>query len=138
MRKTIFASFLLLCFIQAYAKDPPEALYKAKTAVVINAGAEGKDFDKFREYLQKWGRFEFVQERSKADIIITLSSKEGKLNQETPGLGGGIMTTIPVRINDYRIIDAKDESLLWSDQTPPASKDTEILVSRLQKKLKKK
>ena len=138
MRRTIVAFFLSLCFIQAYAKNPPEALYNAKTAILVNGGAEAKDFDKFREYLEKWGRFEFVKERKDADIIIRLIAKEGSLNQRTPD--GGVMPTMTVIINYYEITSAtEDESVLWSDETPPAvSKDTKILVIRLQQKLKKK
>ena len=63
MRRMMFTAFLF-CFIQTYAKTPiPEALLNAKTAVVINEGAEGKDFDKFCKRLKEWGRFELVQDQ---------------------------------------------------------------------------
>lgn len=137
MRRTIVAFLLSLCFIQAYAKNPPEALYNAKTAILVNGGAQAKDFDKFREYLEKWGRFEFVKEREAADIIIKLRAKAGSLTMRTPD--GGVAPTVTVIVNYYEITTAKeDESMLWSDETPGESKDTRILVIRLQQKLKKK
>ncbi len=136
MRRITLAVFLLF-FVQAYAKNPPEALYNAKKAVLVNGGAPEKDYAKFRDKLQQWGRFEFVQDRSAADIVITLSSKEKNMTMERPG-GGGVLSTIPVRVNYYRITNAADDSLLWTDETPGSSSDTEILVMDLQKKLKKK
>jgi hypothetical protein len=67
--------FALLLPMALLAKDPPvpEALLNAKTAFIENAGALDKDFEKFRTKLMKWGRFTVVQNRSSADIIISLS-----------------------------------------------------------------
>src|ERR1039457_6527412 len=118
MRRTIVAFFLSFCFMQAYAKtkNPPEALYNAKTAILVNGGAQAKDFDKFREYLEKWGRFEFVKERKAADIIIKLIAKEGSLNMQA--INGGAAPTMPVIVNYYEITSAGiDELMLWSDET---------------------
>jgi len=136
MRKMMFAIFLAFCFTQTYAKDPiPEALVKAKTAVVENARAEQKDIDKLFEALKKWGRFELVQDKAKADIVITLTRdmKEQMVNGP-----GGRMQNLQVLINRINIFKTDDNTLLWSDETSNYSKDPKALVSNLKNKLKDK
>jgi hypothetical protein len=145
MRKMTFAVFLF-CFIQTYAKTPiPEALLNAKTAVVNNAGAEDKDFARFCEALKEWGRFEFVQDRGKADIVITLSADIQNRNIQIPnttaGAGGvfaGGVRSQPVIINLINIINARDNTPLWSDETSVDSKDPKRLVANLKNRMKKK
>jgi hypothetical protein len=132
----MFAVFLF-CFIQSYAKPPiPEALWNAKTAVVKNGGADSKDFTKFCDALKEWGRFEFVQDKRKADIVITLSTGVGNRNMERPD-GGGVIS-LEVLINYIRIIDARDDTMLWSDETEGGDKNPKLLVSYLKSKMKKK
>ena len=139
MRRMMFAVFLF-CFIQAYAKDPeiPEALLNAKIAYVQRSGASEKDFTKLCEALKKWGRFELVQERKNSDITIMLSSTVETRSMERPGASGGMMSNVQVLINHIRIMDARNDTLLWTDETSVYEKDPKILVSKLKSKMKKK
>ena len=136
MRKMLFAVLLVLCFTQAYAKDPiPEALLNAKTAVVENARAEQKDIDKLCDELKKWGRFELIQDRGKADILITLT--RGMKEQMVTGPGGRMQNQHSL-VNRINIFKTSDNSLLWSDETSTYSKDPKALVSNLKNRLKDK
>lgn len=137
MRKIMFAVFLF-CFTQTYAEKIPEALWNAKTAFVRNDGADAKDFDKFCTLLMEWGRFEFVQDRGKADIGITLSTRLEYRTVQLPSTGGGLggVTSKQVIISYLRVISAQDDSVLWSDQIE--SKNPKGLVQKLKSKLKKK
>jgi hypothetical protein len=138
MRRMMFTAFLF-CFIQAYAKTPiPEALLNAKTAVVINEGAEGKDFEKFCKLLNEWGRFEFVQTRGAADIVIKLSVQLQSRTVRLPNTGGGFggMTNQQVIVSYMRIFKTEDDAQLWTDEIP--SKDPKNLVTNLKNKMKDK
>jgi hypothetical protein len=141
MRRMLPVVFLF-CFIPTYAKTPiPEALLNAKTAIVENSGAEAKDFARFCEVLKEWGRFEIVQNRAKADIVITLSAGVENRNIQMPNAGGGMaggVVSQDVLINYIHIANLADNAPLWSDKTPGDSKDPKILVSNLKNKMKKK
>jgi hypothetical protein len=138
MRKMMFAAFLL-CFIQTYAKTPiPEALLNAKTAAVVNEGAEVKDYEKLCQLLKEWGRFEFVETRGAADIIIRLSIQLKTQTVQLPSTSGGLGGFSPQQViySYLRIYDAKNDDQLWADETP--SRNPKNLVSNLKNKLKKK
>jgi hypothetical protein len=141
MRRMIVVAFLL-CFIQAYAKSPviPEALFNAKTAVIINAGAEAKDIEKLRGLLKEWGRFEIIQNKSAADITFTLSTQIENKTIQLPNIGGGLggISTQQVPVSYLQILDAHDGSQLWSDKTIGTSKDPKQLVNKLRDRMKKK
>ena len=132
----------IFCCIQAYAKTPiPEALLNAKTALVRNVDAQEKDFDKFCEALKKWGRFELVQDRKSADILITLSAGFGIQNIERPvrvethsSSSIDRLQSLQVQIYSIRITNARDDASLYSDKTPENPKS---LVSNLKRKMKK-
>ena len=132
---------LLLCFAQAYAKTPiPEVLLNAKTAIVKNDRALAKDFAKFCDALKAWGRFEIVEERGKADIIIWLSADIKTRNVQVPNIGGGMggVQSQQVLVNSIRILDARDDTSLWTDETSVESSEPKHLVNKLKNKLKKK
>ncbi len=136
MRKVWFAVLFLICFAPVYAKDEiPEALMNAKTAAVENARAEQKDFDKLIEHLTKWGRFELVQDKSKADIVITLTREAREQMVNGPG---GRMQNQQYLTNRINIFQREGNALLWSDETSSYSKDPKSLVSKLKSKLKSK
>lgn len=141
MRRMIFVAFLF-CFIQAYAKTPPipEELLNAKTALVVNGGAEVKDFEKLCKLLKEWGRFELVQDKKSADIVITISTQLENRTVQSPNVGGmsGGVVTIQVLINYLRISDARLDTQLWSDKTSSDSRDPKQLVDKLKNKMKKK
>jgi len=133
----MLAAFLF-CFTQAYAETLPEALLNAKTAFVRNDGADAKDFAKFCQLLEEWGRFEFVQERSKADIGIALSTQLQTKTVRMPSTGGGFggITSQQVIISYMRIVNAGNEAPLWSDQIE--SKNPKSVVQKLKGKMKNK
>jgi hypothetical protein len=140
MRRMLFVAFLF-CFFQAYAKTPPipEALLSAKTAAVVNRGADAKDFDKLCKRLQEWGRFELVQDQKDADIVIRIYTRLDTrvVQMPNPGLQGGV-TTVQVLINYLEILNARDGTELWTDKTSGDSKDPRQLVNRLKNKMKGK
>jgi hypothetical protein len=137
MRKIMCAVFLF-CFTPCYAEKIPDAVVNAKTAFVRNDGADAKDFEKFCDLLKEWGYFEFVQDRAKADIGITLSTKLHYQTVQLPSTQGGLggMTTQQVITSYLRILNAQDESEIWSDHID--SKNPKGLVKNLKGKLKKK
>lgn len=140
MRKMIFVAFLF-CFFQAYAKTPPipEALLNAKTAFVVNRGASVKDFEKLCNLLKEWGRFELVQDPKSADIFIEIYTRMQDRIVQSPNVGiGGGTTSIRGQVNYLSILDAREGTELWSDETSGDSKDPRQLVSNLKNKMKKK
>ncbi len=140
MRRITFLAFLL-GFSAMYAKTPiPEALWNAKTALVANQGAEAKDFEKLCKLLKEWGRFELVESRGGADIVIMLSTRPANRNVRLPNTGGGYggVRTQQVLVSYMNIIDARDNTQLWEYETPGSSKDPKILVSKLRSEMKKK
>jgi hypothetical protein len=139
--KNIMLVALLFCFVPSYAKAPiPEALLNAKTAVVKNDAALEKDFARFCEALKEWGRFELVPDRASADIVIWLSVDIKTRNVEIPSIGGGMgsVQSQQVLINRIRILNARDDTVLWTDDTSVDSKDPKQLISKIKSKLKKK
>jgi hypothetical protein len=138
MRKILLVAFLLFSSALAYAEKIPEALLNAKTAFVRNDGADAKDFAEFCDLLKEWGYFEFVQDRAKADIGITLSTKLQYRTVQLPSTAGGLggMTTQQVIVSYLRVLNAQNESELWSDHID--SKNPKALVKNLKGKLKKK
>ena len=140
MRRMIFVAFLF-CFFQAYAKTPPipEELLNAKTAFVVNRGASVKDFEKLCNLLKEWGRFEIVQDQKNADIVFTISTRLESRIVQSPNVGvGGGTTNVQGQVNYLTILDARDLTQLWSDQTSGDSKDPRQLVNNLKNKMKKK
>jgi TPR repeat protein len=53
----------------------PEALFNAKTAHLVNDGAMTAHEGSFIKNLRKWGRFELVEEKAAADIVILFSTR---------------------------------------------------------------
>ena len=69
----------------------------AKSVYIENHG-NAKVADKAYEELKKWGRWEIVQDRTKADLVFALSSEEGHASSGTtqtydPNMKTGTMTT---------------------------------------------
>jgi hypothetical protein len=140
MRRIFFTAFIF-CFVLSYAKpNIPEALWNAKTAYVGNDGAEPKDVEKLSKLLGEWGQFQIVQDKTTADIVITLSTQLQTRTIRLPNTGGGFggMNSQQVLVSTIRIFNAKDSSTLYTDETGGDSKDPKQLVDRLKHKMKKK
>jgi hypothetical protein len=139
MKKIVVAAFLL-CFIQGFAKDQPipDELKNAKTAIVHNAGAVTKDFDKLVKLLKEWGRFEIIENTTKADIAIELSAQSQVKTIRLPSTAGGLggVNSQQVMISYLRILNGKDGNPLYSAETEDSS-DPKMLVVNLKNKLKK-
>src|SRR5258707_3326410 len=103
MSKALFLiAFLFLysaspCFSKNKVHAPlPGSVLSAKTVYVENHGS-AKDADSAYQELSKWGRWEIVQDRARADLVLILSAQEGQSSSGTtavydptpaPGMGG--------------------------------------------------
>ncbi len=103
---------------------------------MTNDGARAKDFDAVYNELKKWGRFELVQERAKADIVIMLSTKPGE-DVALVGSGGFVAGGSDSR-HYIRITRASDDAALWSDATGDWHRSPKNLVSNLKKRIQAK
>jgi len=136
MMKTI-VYLLLTCFsFYAFAQAPvPEFLLNAKAAYVINEGATARHFDDFYSELKRWGRFEFVQEKEKADVVIVLSTRSDDFT--VVGSGGSIVGTTGTR-HYIRITKASDDAPLWADTTGEWRTNPRNLVLNLKQRMGKR
>ena len=121
--------------ISSAAKDrhlplPPQ-ITTAKTVYIDNQSGIAKLGDRAYQQLQKWGRFQVVQDRKQADLIFLLSAREynggyvtsGSSTTGTVDESGNINTnssptyTRPVSVNYtyLTVIDPKTGDNLWSD-----------------------
>ena len=98
------------------------------------------DFEKLRTLLKEWGQFELVQDAKSADIVINISTQLQNRTVQMPNVGGmsSGMTTVQVPVSYLRILDTRDGTLLWSDETTGDSKDPRQLVDKLKRRMKKK
>ena len=90
----------------------PAKLTTAKSAFVVNDGVPAKLLDKVYSELKKWGRFQLVESKQDADIVITLSrgATSGGFVAVRGFGGGAVVTDISIRITD-----AADDLQLWAD-----------------------
>jgi hypothetical protein len=134
-------AFFVLCLCIAItptclAKDknhlplPPQVI-AAKTIYIDNQSGIAKLGDRAYEQLNKWGRFQVVEDRRQADLILLLSARQYSGGYVTTGGGttgtvdenGNINTTnnpsytTPVTVNYtyVNLIDPKNGDSLWSD-----------------------
>jgi hypothetical protein len=99
--------FTLLAFLAATLGAPCLAskehaplnpkVIAAKTVYVENHGS-ARLKDKAYDELKKWGRWEIVEDRTKAEVVIVLSSEEGesstgRTQTYDPNMKTGTMTT---------------------------------------------
>ncbi len=116
---TLLAYAVLLSSPPAMAgeKAPlPRKLLEAKTAWVVNDGSWSKAFDKFYAELKKWNRFQLVEAKDAADIVIVLSTQAGEFGGGVATSGGVVLAGTESKFY-IRITDAKDGTPLWSDYT---------------------
>jgi hypothetical protein len=96
-----FAILVLATGVQSSAQKSHAPLspniLTAKTVYLENHGS-AKIADKIYDESKKWGRWEIVEDRSKADLFMVLSSEKGKSSSGTtqthdPNMKTGTMTT---------------------------------------------
>jgi hypothetical protein len=117
-RLVMASAFLALCAASSslHAQAPvPERLLDARTAFLVNEAGDLKRFDSFADELRKWGRFELVDRRDKADVVMTLRTivrgQFGTVVNGSGSLGPIVAMTLEIR-------DRTDDSLLWNDTSP--------------------
>ena len=109
---------------------PPEIL-SAKTIYIDNQSGIAKIGDRTFEQITKWGRWQVVSDRHKADLILLLSAREYNGGYVTTGGGttgtiddnGNINTTtqptytsrVSVNYTYVTVIDPKTGDSLWSN-----------------------
>jgi hypothetical protein len=116
----------------------PERLMRAKSAFVVNDGVWFKAFDKFYGEFKKWNRFQLVQSKEQADIIVVLSNSAGSLVGGVSIPSGGVFVGGSESKFYMRITDARDGTPLWADMTGETllvSNSAKKMVSNLQKRM---
>lgn len=109
----------------------PPQITTAKTVYIDNQSGNAKLGDRAYEQLQKWGRFQVVQDRKQADLIFLLSAREYVRGYTTSGsdttgtidANGNINTStsptssrpVSVGYTYLTVIDPKTGNNLWSD-----------------------
>ena len=103
---------------------PPQIL-SAKTIYIDNQSGAAKLADRAYEQLTKWGRWQVVSDRQKADLILLLSTRQynGGYTTSTTGRiddNGNINTTsdatpVSVGYTYITVVDPKTGDNLWSD-----------------------
>jgi hypothetical protein len=133
----ILATLLIsACSISVSGKEkqqlplPPQVV-NAKTVFIDNQSGEAKIGDRAYEQIRKWGRFQVVQDRKQADLILLLTAHEYNKGYVTSGGGqtgtidesGNINTrsdptyTTPVTVGYtyLTVVDPKTGENLWSE-----------------------
>jgi hypothetical protein len=80
---------LLLCTIPSSAKNLkaplPEKLFQAKTVYLDNQSKRTDILDKAYTAFKEWNRYEIVQDKSKADLIVVLTVSSEVVGSDTTG-----------------------------------------------------
>ena len=115
MDKLLLFAFLAVLSFPAAAgeKAPlPTKLKTAKTLLLVNEGVSAKLFDKVYAELKKWNRFQLVEGKEDADVVMTLArgSTSGVIAGGKGGIFGATVADFSVRITN-----ARDDTPLWAD-----------------------
>lgn len=109
----------------------PPQMTAAKTVFIDNQSGTAKIGDRAYEQLQKWGRFQVVQDRKEADLVLLFSAREYNRGYVTSGstTTGRVDESGNVSLNSsptysgpvtvgytyLTVIDPKTGDNLWSD-----------------------
>lgn len=138
------------------AKNPhaplrPQIL-AAKTVYVENHGS-ARLKDKAYDELRKWGRWEIVEDRSKADLVIALSSEDGQSStgrtqtydpnmktgdMKTGGWKYGTVTSTTPGSVHLELLDIKSGESLYADTRSTAHGIIKELQKRMEEPSKPK
>lgn len=147
----ILLGLLLLpaCPVINAEKAPlPDKIRHAKTVFLLNEAGDGKAIDALYSAVKSWGKFEIVQDRSKADLVFLFSDKSNYIyaGASTTGARIGTQTNTttmayPVNMRSFylRVLDSGSGEALWTESrimywTP--SKTAKLLVERLKDRAK--
>jgi hypothetical protein len=135
MKNLWLISLLFVFAAGVIAKDKhlplPPQIAAAKTVYIDNQSGMANIGDKAYQQLVKWGRFQVIQDRKSADLILLLSAKAYDGGYVTTGGGttgnidskGNINTTneptythhVSVNYTFLTVVDPKTGDNLWSD-----------------------
>lgn len=119
------------------AVTPTARLAAAKTVFLRNGGGSDMPFDAISSSFQDWGRFAVVDDATKADLIVEVTSPDDGRKKDKDEGGGGFGVTsqgkhvagretdqpsTPVSTrNDVlmTVRDARTKAVLWSATEPP-------------------
>jgi|SRR5215472_3307530 len=141
MNKLPLFVFLIALSISAIAGEHPPLpakLKAAKSVLLVNDGVSAKLFDKVYSELKKWNRFQIVESKDDADVVMTLShgSTTGAVAGSKTGIFGISVADISVRVSD-----AKDDMPLWADSIDGGHSNWyagDSIVSHLRKRMENK
>ena len=128
---SLFAAILLVLPLPARSQKAPipTKIVEAKTVFLLNQTGDEKYLDAAYEALRKWGRWEIVGDREKADLVLLLilntSEKAGpavSFGSATSFPGNPVSNTqgivIPVSKTIYeyylQVLDAPSGNPLWT------------------------
>jgi hypothetical protein len=113
------------CSLSAHANDKhlplPSQIMAAKSVYIENRSGQAALADRAYQELMAWGRFQVVQDRAGADLILLLSAhKEVGETRQTGRVdeSGNINTTTRPLVREYSgltVLDAKTGENLWTD-----------------------
>jgi len=147
-RAMFLVGFLFLCSASPCFPKNHSPVYQkvlsAKTVYVENHGS-AKDLDRAYDELKKWGRWEILQDKVNADLILVLSGQKGQSSTgqtqtydptPAPGMGGagtwkyGTVTSSSPGSVHLEVVDPKTGESLYAD--------TEVVTKRVIKELRKR
>jgi len=126
----------------------PTKVLEASTIYLTNDTGDTKALDSAYNALKKWGKYQIVQNRSKADLLLVLTEKADYVysmttatifsnQQGTYAQGSGVSVPIKSRTFFLRLFDARTGESLWTERrlmywTP--AKTAKLLIDRLRKR----
>lgn len=138
---------LLLCAMPAVGKDLkaplPERLFEAKTVYIDNQSQRAEILDKAYTALKEWNRYQIVEDKSKAELIVVLTVSSEIRGSYTTGSVNGYgqinATTNPTRVGytTLVVLDPTNGQSLFADtrRWHPFGSATKDAVKELRKRM---
>jgi hypothetical protein len=139
------------CFPRNKTHAPlPAKVLSAKSVYIENHGS-AKNADKAYDELKKWGRWEIVQDRAKADLVLMLSAQEGQSSTgqtqtydptPAPGMGGagtwkyGTTHSATGGSTHLELVEAKTGQTLYADTKGTTGRTIKELRKRIEEQEK--
>jgi hypothetical protein len=142
-----FGIILLLCALTAMGKDLkaplPERLFQAKTVYIDNQSQHAEILDRAYTALKEWNRYQIVQDKSKAELIVVLTVSSEVRGSYTTGsvndYGQINATTSPTRVRYTTLVvfDPTNGETLFADtrRWHPFGSATKDAVKELRKRM---
>jgi len=146
----VLVVLLLTTLVAAKERAPlPEKVEHAKTVYILDDEADPKVLDTAYEFLKRWGKYEVVQSRDSADLVVVFTAKEEywystgigsvAVNPSgTYGMGSVTSTSVNIKRHFLIVTDSKSGERLWADQQPAYVKTTPGCVQALLKRFQQR